>query len=97
MIKDMKEFEYLKTQHYFYTYLKVVEETETGLVFECTKLDKTTGKCTAYSKRPLLCRQYPMEEVFAMGGEIREECGFRFTPIETFEDVLKKINKKNKD
>lgn len=92
MIKDIKEFESLKSQHYFYTYLKVVETNETGLVFECTMLDKETGKCTAYGKRPLLCRQYPIEEIFAMGGGIREECGYSFTPIETFEDVFKKVN-----
>ncbi len=94
VIKDVEEFEKLKTLHYFYTYLKVVDKTELGLVFECTKLDKEKGCCTAYSTRPLLCRQYPLEEIFMMGGHISEDCGYKFVPIKSFEEVLTKVKKK---
>ena len=39
-IKTEEEFEYLKTLHFFYSYLKIIGKDETGLVFECTKLNK---------------------------------------------------------
>lgn len=94
VIKTEEEFEKLKTLHFFYGYLKVVGKDEVGLVFECTKLDKETGKCTAYNQRPLLCRQYPQEEIFMMGGSITEDCGYKFEPIIKFEEVLKKAKKK---
>ena len=91
IIHDEKEFEYLKTLHYFYTYLKIVGKDETGLVFECSKLDKNTGKCKAYKNRPLLCRQYPVEEIFMMGGAISEECAYKFVPINSFEEIFNKL------
>jgi hypothetical protein len=93
VISDEEEFEKLKNQHFFYSYLKIVDKNETGLVFECKKLDKTTGKCTAYKQRASICRNYPQEEVFMMGGTISAECGFNFTPIQSFEEVLKKVSK----
>ena len=94
VIKTEEEFEYLKSLHFFYSYLKVVGKDDIGLVFECTKLNKETGKCTAYDKRPLLCRQYPLEEIFMMGGEISADCGYKFTPIHSFEEVFDKVKKR---
>lgn len=97
IIKTKEEFELLKTQHFFYNWLNVVDEDgEFGMVFECSKLNKETGKCGAYSKRPLLCRQYPLEEIFDMGGVISDDCGYKFLPIKSFESVLKKIQKTSK-
>lgn len=93
IIKNEEEFERLKSQHFFYGYLKVIDKDESGLVFECTKLNKDTGKCTAYKHRALICRQYPMEEIFMMGGIITEECGFKFVPIISFEEILNKVKK----
>lgn len=91
VISSEEEFEYLKTLHFFYGYLNIVGKDEIGLVFECSKLDKTTGKCTAYNKRPLLCRQYPLEEIFMMGGGISDDCGYKFTPINSFEEIFNKL------
>lgn len=91
VIKTEEEFEYLKTLHFFYSYLKVVGKDEIGLVFECSKLNKATGKCTAYDKRPLLCRQYPVEEIFMMGGEISQDCGYKFIPIKSFAEIFNKL------
>jgi uncharacterized protein len=93
IIKDEEEFDKLKGSHFFYSYLKVTGKSETGLVFECTMLDKEKGICTAYKRRALLCRQYPVEEIFMMGGEISENCGFKFIPIESFETVFNKVKK----
>jgi hypothetical protein len=47
LIKTEEEFEYLKSMHYFYGWLTVVDKDETGLIFECTKLNKETGKFEA--------------------------------------------------
>lgn len=95
VIKTEEEYEKLKKLHFFYGYLKIVDKNETGLVFECTKLDKETGKCTAYNRRALLCRQYPQEEIFMMGGTISDDCGYKFTPIQSFQEIFDKVQKKS--
>jgi Fe-S-cluster containining protein len=93
-IQDEETFNRLKCFHPFYSYLKVYGKTETGLVFECTKLDKTTNKCKIYWFRPMICKMYPLEEIFMLGGVISDDCGFRFKPIEKFEDVLNTMSQK---
>lgn len=95
VIKTEEEFERLQSTHFFYGYLNIIDKNEQGLVFECTKLDKNTGRCTAYSSRAHICRKYPQEEMFNLGGELGEECGFYFEPIKKFEDVFKKIMESN--
>ncbi|MEI7473170.1 MAG: YkgJ family cysteine cluster protein [bacterium] len=95
MLSDREEFEELKKQHYFYNFLNVVGESDFGLVFECKKLDKEKGICTAYHQRALLCREYPNEAIFMMGGTIGKNCGFEFTPIKTFDEVFSSIKKKS--
>ena len=51
-------------------------------------------KCKIHKKRPGICRRYPQEELFLMGGTLAEHCGYRLEPIESFEDVFSKVNKK---
>ncbi len=94
VIQTEEEFEQLKKMHQFYTYLTVVDKDETGLVFECKNLDKDTNKCKIHKKRPGICRRYPQEELFAMGGILAEHCGYKLVPIESFEEVFKRIQKK---
>ena len=96
IVQTEEEFEKLKTQHIFYTYLKVVDKDETGLVFECENLDKETKKCKIHKRRPGICRRYPQEEVFRMGGTLAEHCGYKLVPIESFEEVFNKVQKKYK-
>ena len=83
-------------RHPFYTYLKIIDKDETGLVFECMNLDKETMKCKIHKKRPGICRRYPQEELFLMGGTLAEHCGYRLEPIESFDDVFNKVQKKNR-
>ena len=47
-----------------------------GLIFKCGNL--VDGKCKIHKKRPLICRKYPQEEIFTMGGALCEECGYKF-------------------
>lgn len=96
VVKTEDEFKKLRLLHPFYTYLEVIGEDETGLFFECTKLDKETKRCTIHKNRPGICRRYPQEEIFLLGGTLKEDCGYGFSPIDKFEDVLNKIKKKNK-
>jgi len=93
IIQTEEEFEKLKTMHEFYTFLTVVDKDETGLVFECKNLDKETKKCKIHRRRPGICRRYPQEEVFSMGGTLAEHCGYKLVPIESFEEVFKKVSK----
>ena len=96
VIQTEAEFERLKRQHSFYTYLKVVDKDETGLVFECENLDKETKKCKIHRKRPGICRRYPQEELFNMGGTLAEHCGYKLIPIESFEEVFDRVKHKQK-
>ena len=90
VVKDEKEFEKLKYLYRFYTYLKIVEKDEDGLVFECRNLDAETNKCRIHKKRPGICRRYPQEELFLMGGELSENCGYKMKPIISFKEVFNK-------
>ncbi len=94
VIQDEQEYNRLKKLHPFYTYLKIKYKGDDGLVFECTRLDKETGKCTDYKNRALLCKLYPQEEIFMLGGVISEDCGYKFIPLESFEEVLNRARKK---
>ena len=94
VIQDEEEFKKLQYLHRFYTYLKVIDKDETGLVFECQNLDKETHKCKIHKTRPGICRRYPQEELFSMGGALSDDCGYKMLPIEPFSKVMKKLSKK---
>ena len=94
VIQTEEEFKKLQKLHPFYTYLTIMGKDETGLVFECTNLDKETHKCKIHKNRPGICRRYPQEEVFAMGGTLAEHCGYKLVPIESFEEVFERVKKK---
>lgn len=94
VIQDEEEFKKLQYLHRFYTYLKVIDKDETGLVFECQNLDKETHKCKIHKSRPGICRRYPQEELFSMGGALSDDCGYKMLPIVPFAKVLKKLSKK---
>lgn len=90
VISNEQDFEKLKFKHFFYSYLEIVDKTENGIVFACTKFDKETNRCTVHKHRGLICRNYPQEELFMIGGELHESCGFSFDPIYSFQEVLTK-------
>lgn len=95
IIKSIEEFEKLKKLHPFYTYIEVIDKDENGLVFKCNKFDKEKRICTIHKIRPGICRRYPSEEIFKMGAVMSENCGFVFTPIESFKEVLSRESKKH--
>ncbi len=93
VIKDEKLFERLKLLHSFYDDLMCLGRDELGLVFSCTNLDPETRKCKKHKSRAKICRDYPQEELFLLGGGMGENCGYKFTPIVSFDEVLSKIEK----
>ncbi len=93
VVQTEEEFEKLKLLHPFYTYLKVTGKDDIGLIFECQKLDKQTNRCTIHKNRPGICRRYPVEAIFMMGGELGKKCGYKFTPIESFDEVFNSLKK----
>jgi len=90
VIQEEKDFNNLRFLHEFYTYLEVVGKDETGLVFKCSNLDAETNLCSIHKKRPGICRRYPQEAIFSMGGAISETCGYKMVPIISFSEVLGK-------
>lgn len=92
-IKSIEEFNRLKLFHSFYRNLDVIGSDELGLTFKCRHLDPNTRKCTIHFFRPPICRNYPMEEIFKMGGILTEECGYKLVPIESFDEILSKLSK----
>ena len=92
-IQTVDEFQKLKLFHSFYRGLDVVGKDELGLLFKCRNLDSKTRKCKIHFFRPPICRKYPMEEIFKMGGALSPDCGYRLEPIEKFKDIISKITK----
>ncbi len=90
VLQDEKEFEKLQFLHSFYANLKIIGKDEIGLIFECQNLDPETKKCKIHKTRPGICRRYPQEELFTMGGALSEDCGYRMEPIIPFSEVLEK-------
>ena len=96
VIKTKEEFENIKnTDSYsFYQHIDIIGNDDFGLIFECKKFDKDKKLCKDHNHRPSICRNYPCEEIFKMGGQLQSDCGYSFEPIEKFEEVFKRINKK---
>lgn len=92
-IKTKEEFDRLKPFHSFYRGLEYIGEDEMGVLFKCTHLDLITRKCKIHFFRPPVCRKYPMEEIFKMGGILSPDCGYQFKPIERFNDILNNLSK----
>ena len=96
VLKDENEFKKLQYLHKFYSDLEIIGKDDLGLIFECKNLDKETNKCKIHFFRPGICRRYPQEELFSMGGTLSDTCGYKMKPIYEFKEVLKKVEKQTK-
>ena len=96
IIQTEEEFEEIKKidKYSFYQHIDIIGKDEFGLIFTCQRFDKEKRLCKAHKKRPTICSNYPSEEIFMMGACLKEGCGYRFEPIEKFDEVFKKISKK---
>ena len=93
-VADEKEFEKLRYLHPFYSYLKVEGKDEIGLIFSCCNFDTEQHICKIHKTRPGICRRYPDEQIFPMGACLSDGCGYSFTPIDKFKDVLESLQNK---
>ena len=96
VLKDEGEFKRLQYLHKFYSGLRVIGKDELGLIFECTNLDSETKRCKIHFWRPAICRRYPQEELFAMGGTLSDDCGYKMEPIIEFKEVYNKLKSREK-
>lgn len=94
VLKDEKEFRKLQFLHKFYSDLEIIGKDDLGLIFECTNLDPKTKRCKIHFWRPGICRRYPQEELFTMGGTLSEDCGYKMEPIIPFKEVLGNMQKR---
>ena len=92
VIADEKEFYYLN-QKGKYLDFEVIGKDDTGLVFKCKLLDEESKLCKNHKIRDFICRRYPQEEIFTFGAKLAQGCGYKFEPIESFEDVLKRVER----
>lgn len=92
-IKSEREFNRLKFLHSFYRGLDIIGKDDLGLLFKCKHFNLATKRCNIHFFRPLICRKYPMEEIFKMGGILSPDCGYKLVPIESFNDILSKLSK----
>ena len=70
------------------------EVYEDGLLrFSCQNLGGD-GRCQIYQERPDFCREYPVPEMFKVGGELLPGCGYRVvrgeSPAEPFARVFER-------
>ena len=93
-IDSEEEFKKLQGQYPFYSYLKVDDKDDIGLVFSCANFDEEKHICRIHKTRPGICRRYPDEFVFTMGACLSDGCGYSFTPIENFIYVFADVQKR---
>ena len=96
VVQDEEEFRKLQLLHRFYAGLEIIGKDEIGLIFKCNYLDEDTHKCSIHKSRPGICRRYPQEELFALGGGLSENCGYKMEPIISFAEVFDSVAKKHK-
>lgn len=92
-VKSKEEFVKLQKLHPFYANLTIQGEDENGLIFSCNNFDIENHICKIHKSRPGICRRYPDEAIFSYGASLSEECGYRFTPIDKFREILENARK----
>lgn len=96
IIKTNEQFEKIKQNdnYSFYKHITPINQDDFGLIFSCNKFDKEKRLCTDHENRPTICKNYPSEEIFKIGAQLKDSCGYYFEPIEKFKEIFKKILKK---
>ncbi len=94
-IASIEAFEAIKNDNPEYAYFQPVAETEDGVRFQCTHL-QANNRCAIYEDRPSFCRRYPTEDVLLLGGILAEDCGYRFSPVLAFSELLNQTARKKK-
>jgi len=59
------------------------------MVFSCECIG-SDGLCGDYENRPDFCRTYPETDLYFMGGELPDHCGFSFKVMPSFDRILER-------
>jgi uncharacterized protein len=87
-IRSEKEYRKCLKKYPEYEWFRPLGRSWPGvLVFECTKLGED-GLCGDYENRPGFCREYPHTDIFFMGAELPEKCGYKFVVVPDFKKML---------
>ena len=95
VVSSVEQFELLQQKYPEYRMFKVLSVEDDVLTFKCLFLDEESGRCTNYKHRPPICRNYPNEIIFKLGGTLAETCGFEFEPVKKFDAFLEEAMKKH--
>jgi hypothetical protein len=91
IIQTPEQFEALQRKFPVYRMFRIMDNADNGLIFQCVYLNDETGKCTNYENRPPICRNYPHEVIFKLGGSLADSCGYYFKPLKPFNRVLTEV------
>lgn len=90
-ISTEEEFEEIKTLNSKYEHFEMNGYNSKGvMLFKCKSLLEN-NTCKEYLFRSLVCRKYPIadQNFIKLGGELFDECGFKFTVDKKFHQYLK--------
>ncbi len=89
-IRSEADFRRLAAEHPEYGRFKHIGYTVTGLMkFQCEFIT-AEGFCGDYENRPDICRDYPERDLYFMGGELTDLCGYSFRIVPSFRRMLKR-------
>ena len=87
LLVDETKFYQMQKEILFYKNLTISGKNENGeLFFQCNLQEK--NKCTKYSKRPKICRDYPSEKMHKYGGTLFDGCTFKIKARKNFQFYL---------
>lgn len=85
-----KNFREIYEQYPEYKRFEVVGKDSQGfLLFSCNWCTPQ-GTCLNYEERLGLCRKFPESSLVFAGGQLPDNCGYRFTEVVPFETILSK-------
>jgi Fe-S-cluster containining protein len=94
-IREQREFEEICKRYPEYRRFTLSGKDTLGfLLFTCSCLGDD-NRCLHYADRLPLCKAYPDQELFFIGGSLPRECGYRLEEIRDFDRIYGKALKKH--
>jgi uncharacterized protein len=91
LVRTDEEFEYLVEIFPEYRRFSSRGYDDDGhLLFTCCYLGEDF-RCGDYRNRPIICRDYPNQNIMQKGGKLVSKCGYTFTPVENFGNLLDEV------
>jgi uncharacterized protein len=89
-ISSSREFKRQAARRPDYARFRLEGATITGLMTFCCECAREDGACGDYENRPDFCRVFPEPELFFMGAELLDGCGYRFEVVPSFKRMLER-------